>query len=489
MPQASKDLDERVANIESRFERFADLLDPESFDEPLEAELGLGARRREVKEYFDRHSYIGRYYMGNVMWYMAQARIESERITAAHREREATRREAQASGAIFENERLEPLEDLSLAAYVRDDPAEVRWLDWTKFIASRGSYEKSVMCPIMAVIGEPDPQIVAQLKDITGGPEISSEAFMGIRKPERVRVGTGGQMQNVLPERIKLHSGPLYQILKETMEAREFWGARPDDGSIVFLRPFKELVYYQTQLKDYLGILETSSDQLTQADHKLNNSDQAAQATVSSEDTSDDTEDAKDSVRRGSTTAQTEYATQIGPVEKGKALANPATSLLHLRCLVNFIDDEIKPKLEYIGSEKCEKILFQDLWHLFKPGHFVIDQKEKQAYRVVRVDYPQHKAIDPWLRFRRRRLGQQEDSDDEPDEADTPVKVHCAYIDFDGKQFGPVSRTFIIQPYGSLKDTKSLPVYPLRFARDAAIQTRLVDRGKMLLDVAKFRPM
>ncbi|KAH5240557.1 hypothetical protein HBI71_216040 [Parastagonospora nodorum] len=489
VPLASKEIVERMANVETKLERFANLLDPESMGEPLEVEPELDSIQKGYNQTFDRHTTTARRYITTFMWFLGQARKESERATAARRKREVRRREATTSGTTFDNQNLKSLEDLSLAAYLRNDPAEVRWLDWTQFIASRGSYEKSVMCPIMAVIGEPEPQIVLHLKDITGTSEASSEAFMGVAKSERFEMRTDGQVQNVLPERIKLHSGPLYQILKETMQTRDIWVMRPEDGSIVFLRPFKELIYYETQLKDYLELLEKSSDKLTQADDKLKDPDEAAQAATYSGDMSNDTENAKDSVPLGKTVAQNEYATQIGPVKERKALANPVTSLLHLRCLVNFMDDEIKPTLEYVGSDKCEKILFHDLWHLFKPGHFVIDQKEKQAYRVVRVDYPQHKAIDPWLRFSHRRLGQQEDSDDEADEKDTPVKVHCAYIDFDGKQFGPISRTFIIQPYGSLKDTKSLPVYPLRFAKDAAIRTKLVDRGKMLLDVAKFRPM
>jgi hypothetical protein len=39
--------------------------------------------------------------------------------------------------------------------------------------------------------------------------------------------------------------------------------------------------------------------------------------------------------------------------------------------------------------------------------------------------------------------------------------LECAYFDFDGAQFGPMSKTFLIRKFESEKDITSLPVYPL----------------------------
>lgn len=495
---ASGDIAERIAKIETRFERFAELLDPKSMGEPLEIELVEGFEELEYGEIFDLHTRSARRNITTVMWFLGRARAEAERATIARREQEAKRREAKTSGAAVENAQLKSLEELSLAACVRNETAEVRWLGWTQFVASRGSFDHSVTCPIQAVIGEPEPQVVSQLKDLAKVSGVPNEVFLGVRKTEHFKLGNDGEKQTALPERIKLHSEPLYQILKDTMQARDSWVTRSDDGTLVFLRPFKELIYYERQLKDRLEILEKSWNERRQPDDHLKDFDKAAGADTDHGDSSTaakDRKDEKDSIVTGATMTRKDNACEVdesvplsSSAKEGEGLATPATNLLHLRCLVGFMDDEIKPKLDYIEGPGCVKILFHDLWHLFKPGHMVIDQKEKQAYRVVRIEVPRHKAVEPWLRWSHRRLGPEEDSDDEPDE-DTPVKVHCAYIDFDGKQFGPVSGTFTIQPYGSEKDVKSLPVYPLRFAKDVAIQKKLIDRGKMLLDVATFRPM
>ncbi|KIW10769.1 hypothetical protein PV08_10068 [Exophiala spinifera] len=151
-------------------------------------------------------------------------------------------------------------------------------------------------------------------------------------------------------------------------------------------------------------------------------------------------------------------------IDEEEGTSTSITALLHLPCLLGFIDDEIKPKLAYISSDSCRKILFHDLWHLFKQGHEVISQKEKQAYRVIRVQIPRHKD-------------------------ETPVTIFCAYIDFDGKHFGPVSVKFNISPFGGLRDIKSLPIYPLRLTKYTELRQNLIKRGKMLLDVSKFTPM
>lgn len=59
-------------------------------------------------------------------------------------------------------------------------------------------------------------------------------------------------------------------------------------------------------------------------------------------------------------------------------------ALIHLRALMAFFDDWIKPKINYINNQ-CEQIWFNELWHLFKPGDEVLDQQEKQAYCIVCV--------------------------------------------------------------------------------------------------------
>ncbi|KAK8029608.1 hypothetical protein PG993_010899 [Apiospora rasikravindrae] len=69
------------------------------------------------------------------------------------------------------------------------------------------------------------------------------------------------------------------------------------------------------------------------------------------------------------------------------------------------------------------------------------------------------------------------------------MKVRCAFIDFNGKGFGPVSITFSIPPFGGLKDMDSLPIYPLRLSKAVGLRDSLIARGKMLLNIITLKPM
>ncbi|KAF4808403.1 ATPase family AAA domain-containing protein 3B [Colletotrichum siamense] len=78
---------------------------------------------------------------------------------------------------------------------------------------------------------------------------------------------------------------------------------------------------------------------------------------------------------------------------------------------------------------------------------------------------------------------------DETETVDDIFTLHCLYIDFDGKVFGPVLKRFSIAPFGDLKPIKSLPIYPLRFATGLEARQKLIERGKMLLEVAEHKAM
>lgn len=485
-----QDINRRFANLESRLNRFTDLFEPEDLGEPVEHDITYESSD-DGDANFDLHGRRARSYMSHVLWFVGRSRGEFERATKARKERERLRKATIAKGYDVE---LPSLEALSTTAYWSGEAAKMCWMDWIGFLAPKGRYEDSAAYPLTAVIGEPEPQTILPLYNLTAKQQGKSTSIS--RRKERPKASADVPGQTALPERIKIHSGPLYRILRKLLEARPSWYIG-EDGSMVFLRPFKEFIYYEKQLEDSLTKLEKRAKSLRQNSSQL----ESTAETIEPLDKADKVEEAdaqpeNDGGRQRGEKTQSGHEDEVDKksergvqVEEGDDGPNPVATLLHLRCLVGFLNDEIKIKAQYVNSDKCTKIFFHDLWHLLKPGNEVVDQREKQAYRVVRVEIPRHKVEDPWLRWTYSRIRRPDNSSDEEEEEDTPVKVHCAYVDFDGKQFGPVSVKFAIQPYGGLKDIRSLPVYPLRFAKDAKFREKLIDRGKMLLDVAKFRPM
>ncbi|KAI0150560.1 hypothetical protein GGR57DRAFT_514176 [Xylariaceae sp. FL1272] len=342
-------------------------------------------------------------------------------------------------------------------------PATVRWIDWDEFIIRKEELETSTMTPIDVPIAEPEPQVILQLNPRL---ELDPNAMAAIkaRGPRtlgRDDISESGR-QKLLPERMRTHSHRLIAIFRDAFSGKivNFNTAR--DGSVVFLRPYKAFVHFEKELRAALRIRE----ELAEEGGKLK---------VTPVYVAD-----KEPGVKG-----------LGVVSMISASAhdNGNEDLLHLRCFMKFFDDEIKPGIEYIDSDQCRKVHFQDLWHLFKPGDEVIDQTENQAYRVVRVRTPRHKVSPPWELWYKNHWSDLSNDLEKDEEDAKPVTIFCAYIDFDGKQLGPVSNRFHIAPFGGLKDIHSLPIYPLRLAKKPNLRNALVQRGRNLLSVSNFKSM
>lgn len=168
-------------------------------------------------------------------------------------------------------------------------------------------------------------------------------------------------------------------------------------------------------------------------------------------------------------------------IERIGALAG----LEQMRCLISFIDNEIKKKQAYIKSNHCRSIAFADVSMLFSPGGPVISEDHKQAYRVIKVSCTRHRAKD---RRKEARLDfWKDESAVELD--DSPVFIHCIYLDFDGKVMGPVSRLFMISKYDGEREVTSLPIFPLGYAKEVGLRDKLVKRGEIFFKVASVKHM
>ena len=432
---------------------------------------------------------------------MMRARYQSFKLEKKMRRNErqtAKQNASQGRNAALESE---PVKQISKEAFLKGEPARLTRVDWETFVQPKGDLMGSILSPIDVAIGEPEVELMLRVKG-------KQSAQRPTEKAVEIKVDAAPGQQS-LPERIKVHSSQIIALLNRSIAPEYVWVVA-DDNSISFLRPFKELVYYERPLRDQLARLEKEFENFNETEGKppspgreesvgADTLVQAASDTATAADLGGEpeTEREKKPSQGGVGTTTRAGKSQVDSPDKDKdedrednepqdSLVT-ITTLLHLRCLMTFFDEEIKPRIEHIGSDKCQKVLFHDLWHLFKPGDEVVDQSEKQAYRVIRVQTPRHNVVDPLVRWYGRKGNSSDDEKDEKDE--DPVIIHCAYIDFDGKKFGPVSKKFKIPTFGRLRDVKALPIYPLRFAKNPDLRQDLIKRGKMLLDVSKFKAM
>lgn len=54
--------------------------------------------------------------------------------------------------------------------------------------------------------------------------------------------------------------------------------------------------------------------------------------------------------------------------EEQEDLTNSVEALRDLRCLIEFMDNELQPVVDRFKSTATKKVHFSDLWHIFKPG-------------------------------------------------------------------------------------------------------------------------
>ncbi|KAF6825057.1 hypothetical protein CPLU01_10510 [Colletotrichum plurivorum] len=428
----------------------------------------------------------------DAMFFMSRIRESHQRLylhDRAIRERNEAARKAN-NGRSIDPE----ITQISTKAFTNGEPVKMMQVDWDVFVHKKGDAKTSILTPIDVISGEPDSQIILQL---TGTVRRNKKpGSSALRRIERVvPTGEDGQPSRTLPlpERIRIHSVPLTTTFQRIMASRGVhtpW-LIAKDGSVVILRPYQELLYYESELRECLAKLEKRFE-------NYYGTETIPGTSISTQNEKKQTENGEDVEDRSAG----EHEDADGDVDDNASrkdddmdgideynLSMSITELLHLRCLMGFVDTEIKPKQEYIRSNNCTHIHFHDLWHLFKPGDEVIEQKEKQVFVVLRVQIPRHKVEEPWERWNRRVVDDSDSSDNEDEGDDLPFTLHCAYIDFDGKNFGPVSRKFKITPFGELKAVRSLPIYPFRYAKGVQKRQDFIKRGQMLLDVANFKSM
>ncbi|OJD28646.1 aaa family atpase [Diplodia corticola] len=292
--------------------------------------------------------------------------------------------------------------------------------------------------------------------------------------------------QAPLPERIRINSTHITKFLEEIdSEAISMY------SGAIMIRPYRALVYYKEQIRQRFEAIHAISEvQDDEDDHGSNHEsegeaglDDEARSKVGPSEHTSATTLPKDKERERTIVQEDD----LGRRDEDKCTPS-TTAYHHLKALMDFMDNEIQKKMDYISGEDCQKVSFADIWYLFKPGDEVIGQNRRQAYRIIKITSAGHKVIPPaWLKY---RISQ-------PD-LETPVVLHCVYVDFDGKRLGPVTREVKIQRFDGEKAVTSLEVFPIRYAepkhneREDAKQSfreRLIDRGKKFLDVTTFKHM
>jgi hypothetical protein len=186
-----------------------------------------------------------------------------------------------------------------------------------------------------------------------------------------------------------------------------------------------------------------------------------------------------------SDTTTTSYPPSISNSSENAVTAGPRT-LPYLEALLSFIDTHLGPLFSLQSSVllgSLERIAFEDLWHLFKPGDllFSVDKGTEQLYRAhyitggrLRLRNRTNDELES--RIRLTRLFFESDSEDEVEKGQyiegfgkgtySDFTIDCYSIAFNGRYLGPLDTAKRISYYGGEREVTSLPIYPLRFHKD-----------------------
>ena len=131
---------------------------------------------------------------------------------------------------------------------------------------------------------------------------------------------------------------------------------------------------------------------------------------------------------------------------------------------------------------------FRDLWHLFLAGDLVVtdDPSPSRIYRVSILpacDLFSSKRPVTEIRMQSEGSHKQVESVYKQDSMSF-LNIDVFYFDYDGWNFGPVEKRFRIVSFEGEKNVTDLPLFPLRFRKDAtSIQSQMLDRGTKFCDL------
>lgn len=487
--------------------------EPPHFDD-FDHAIDYGARRERLRKTFEWE--MDRLYLVEEM--ERRKMVESQKKHTSHDEK--PKKDAQP-------EEKEP----------RPPAVKISRLEWLSFKADPSNDGGGFVIEILE--GEPI------LDDF--GPSRSWYGYSGRRAHVKDRSlnleasSTTLSEQKPLPERIRIRSPVLLQILRTILGPEHQHRWRSDEVAVL-IGPFKVLVYCERALRDWCSALEkkfqarpitkeddavgeNSSIALSQEQESptLQHTQEDLGQDLSGEDTAIEKLSAAKSDSQGSETSlaqegdrsQRRSASEQGQEDEadeeeqelgkdddhddGNDVTKSPMALDHLKCLLSFIDSNISARQKYLDHQSCRKVVFSDLWLLFRPGLEVIGSDGKQAYRVIHTTSAKHRVMSAWQKWLNHSAKKRKDS---------PFSITCVYIDFDGRDFGPVQRVFDFKRFDGETEISSLEVYPLRFhpAKEANFsepewkklnalpaedrhRQRLIDRGAKFLDVAAVKHM
>ncbi|KAI1658836.1 hypothetical protein F4813DRAFT_30910 [Daldinia decipiens] len=281
-------------------------------------------------------------------------------------------------------------------------------------------------------------------------------------KAKRDKKAESAQMNEGEMQRIRIQSQPVLGHLTSLLKDTELRSTPR-----TFVRPFKALVYFQPKMKEILATLEekwadyeeiddVESEELPEIPDVESIKSKAKDSGSEAGDDDDDDDDDNESLLSVDSNA-----------EDLDTIMDSPEALRDMRCYVNFIEKEVMPQHSRFSESATDKVKFEDLWSLFRPGDLIYMPaagetagRYHEVWRIYRTEMPEVEAAYPskleWEFFPEESLQDKKDK----------FNIYAYYIDHDGDSFGAVRHTFEIESFVGERLVESLEVFPIRYRQD-----------------------
>lgn len=172
-------------------------------------------------------------------------------------------------------------------------------------------------------------------------------------------------------------------------------------------------------------------------------------------------------------------------------------AIIHLRALVAFMKNEMQDvfaKHRLLRSDKAETVAYRDLWHLFEVGDIVVtdDESNQETPKFYRVSilpvcnvFASRRPVKK-IKLRNDGTHQQVESVFKEQPMNV-LSVDLFSFDYDGDKFGPIETRISVVSYEGEKKILDLPLYPIRFRKDAAVlKAEMLERGTKFCDLTNI---
>ncbi|KAL8688805.1 MAG: hypothetical protein Q9218_005370 [Villophora microphyllina] len=363
---------------------------------------------------------------------------------------------------------------------------EIQWMTWQEYLE-----DASKASNILEVLIE---------KPHTNNRRKSIVAQAPVEFPQRLSAkAPASPYKNI--ERIRIRSFHIINAL-QTITEQTF----SSSSRLIIHRPFKVLLFYHEQIVDYLAELEHDFAENTQCalgEQCKGFVDLGNRGFIPQDFKSKSKETHRRSYDESSYKVQNSNPS-VEPSqddcrhEESEELLAQAEAITHLRILVKFMKEDMKEifaRHELLRSSKAEKATFQDMWHLFMAGDLVVAESDSsdrglELYQVSilpATDFFSSRRPVKQIQTKTEGSHQLVESvyKEETVSAMSVFTVDVFYFDFDGQKFGPVEKRLQLVSYEGEKNIVDLPLYPLRFRKDAAqFKDMMLERGRKFQELS-----